>query len=54
MIYTWHDVIGNVGVVFILAAYLLLQFEKLRRCMGYLFVQHEPLSYNCKVQQRKG
>ncbi len=30
MRYTWYDFVGNLGVVFILAAYLLLQLNKLR------------------------
>lgn len=29
MIYGWHDLLGNIGVVLILATYLLLQLEKL-------------------------
>jgi hypothetical protein len=29
MSYTWHDVLGNIGVVLILVIYLLLQMEKL-------------------------
>ena len=28
MIYSWHDVLGSIGVVLILLAYLLLQLEK--------------------------
>jgi hypothetical protein len=27
--YQWHDLVGNVGVFFILASYLLLQLEKI-------------------------
>ncbi|MGH1365102.1 MAG: CBU_0592 family membrane protein [Calditrichia bacterium] len=30
MSYTWHDVAGNIGVVLILASYLLLQLDKVR------------------------
>lgn len=29
MTYGWHDLLGNIGVVLILATYLLLQLEKL-------------------------
>ena len=29
MSYTWHDVLGNIGVVLVLVIYLLLQMEKL-------------------------
>ena len=29
MTYSWHDLLGNIGVVLILATYLLLQLEKL-------------------------
>jgi hypothetical protein len=29
MTYSWHDLAGNIGVVFILATYLLLQLERL-------------------------
>ena len=29
MLYTWHDLIGNLGVVLILSTYLLLQLDKL-------------------------
>lgn len=29
MIYGWHDLLGNVGVVLVLATYLLVQLEKL-------------------------
>lgn len=29
MTYAWHDLIGNIGVVMILAAYLLLQMRRL-------------------------
>ena len=29
MEYHWHDLLGNVGVVLILSAYLLLQLEKM-------------------------
>ena len=28
MIYVWHDVLGGIGVVFILLAYFLLQLER--------------------------
>lgn len=30
MLYAWHDVLGLVGVGFILLAYVLLQLEKIR------------------------
>ncbi len=29
MTYSWHDLAGNIGVVYILATYLLLQLERL-------------------------
>ncbi len=29
MIYGWHDMLGNVGVVLVLATYLLVQLERL-------------------------
>ncbi len=29
MTYSWHDVLGIIGVAFILAAYLLLQLERM-------------------------
>ncbi len=29
MVYSWHDVLGIIGVAFILAAYLLLQLERM-------------------------
>ncbi len=29
MLYNWHDLIGNLGVVLILSTYLLLQLDKL-------------------------
>ena len=29
MTYGWHDLLGNIGVVLILATYMLLQLEKL-------------------------
>lgn len=29
MLYSWHDLVGNVGVVVIVATYLLLQLENL-------------------------
>ncbi len=29
MLYSWHDVVGNIGVVLVLAAYLLLQLERM-------------------------
>ncbi len=29
MIYSWHDVLGIIGVLFVLAAYLLLQLERM-------------------------
>lgn len=29
MTYIWHDVLGNIGVVLVLAAYLLVQMNKL-------------------------
>lgn len=29
MTYQWHDLLGNVGVVMILSAYLLLQLQKM-------------------------
>ena len=30
MSYSWHDFIGNIGIVFILGSYLLLQLERLQ------------------------
>lgn len=29
MTYAWHDLVGNIGVLMILATYLLLQMERL-------------------------
>ena len=29
MVYSWHDVLGIIGVAFILIAYLLLQLERM-------------------------
>ncbi len=29
MVYSWHDVLGIIGVAFILVAYLLLQLERM-------------------------
>ena len=30
MLYTWHDLIGIIGVALVLAAYLLLQLERMQ------------------------
>ncbi len=36
MTYAWHDVVGNVGVIFIIATYLLLQMGRLNATdLGY-------------------
>jgi hypothetical protein len=36
MTYEWHDFVGNVGVLLILAAYLLLQMQRLS-ALGWLY-----------------
>ncbi len=37
MTYGWHDLLGNIGVVLILASYMLLQLEKLS-ATGFLYL----------------